>query len=176
MDWSDDDVDSVIDAWSEILPDLDLTPLDVMSRLRRVARDLHGIRESAFAAAGLRAWEFDILSNLRRAPNGESMTPSQLSAITSTATATATYRVDRLVARGMVTRTDHPDDLRSRLVTLLPEGRSRVDAAMRQLVGAEAELIRDLSRDQVATVVEALRTIAAVSSQASPRPGARRPR
>ena len=36
MDWSDDDVDDVIDAWSEILPDLDLTPLDVMSRLRRV--------------------------------------------------------------------------------------------------------------------------------------------
>ena len=175
MDWSDDDVDAVIDAWSEILPDLDLTPLDVMSRLRRVARDLHGVREAAFAAAGLRAWEFDILSNLRRAP-GESMTPSQLSAITATATATATYRVDRLVAREMVARTDHPDDLRSRLVTLLPEGRTRVDAAMRQLVAAEEELIRGLDRSQVATVVEALRTIATVSSQASPRPGARRPR
>ena len=177
MDWSDDDVDSVIDAWSEILPDLDLTPLDVMSRLRRVARDLQGIRERAFASAGLRAWEFDILSNLRRAPDGESMTPSQLSAATSTATGTSTYRVDRLVARGMVARTDHPDDLRSRLVTLLPEGRSAVDAAMRQLVGAEAELIRDLSRGQVATVVEALRTIATVSAKpAPPRTNGRRTR
>lgn len=167
MDWSDDDVDDVIDAWSEILPDLDLTPLDVMSRLRRVARDLHMIRERAFASAGLRAWEFDILSNLRKAPNGESMTPSQLSAVTSTATATATYRVDRLVARGMVARTENPDDLRSRLVTLLPEGRQRVEAAMRELVGAEAELINDLSRGQIATVVEALRTIATASQRAS---------
>ena len=104
MDWSDDDVDSVIDAWSEILPDLDLTPLDVMSRLRRVARELQGVREQALASAGLRAWEFDILSNLRRAPDGESMKPSQLSAATSTATGTSTYRVDRLVARGMVAR------------------------------------------------------------------------
>ena len=79
-------------------------------------------------------------------------------------------------ARGMVARTDHPDDLRSRLVTLLPEGRTRVDAAMRQLVSAEEELIRGLDRSQVATIVEALRTIATVSSKASPRPGARRPR
>ena len=68
MDWSDDDVDSVIDAWSEILPDLDLTPLDVMSRLRRVARDLQGIRERSFASAGLRAWEFDILPTAAWAP------------------------------------------------------------------------------------------------------------
>jgi hypothetical protein len=42
---------------------------------------------------------------------------------------------------------------------------------MRELVGAEAELVGDLSRTQVATVVEALRTIAAVSSRrGSPRP------
>ena len=171
MDWSDDDVDAVIDAWSEILPDLDLTPLDVMSRLRRVARDLQVVRERAFASAELRAWEFDILSNLRRAPNGESMTPSQLSAVTSTASATATYRVDRLVERGMVARPGHPDAHRSPQVTLLPEGRRRVEAAMRELVGAEAELVGDLSRTQVATVVEALRTIAAVSSRrGSPRP------
>ncbi|WP_254431371.1 MarR family winged helix-turn-helix transcriptional regulator [Agromyces sp. Marseille-P2726] len=170
MDWADDDVDSVIDAWSEILPDVDLTPLDVMSRLRRVARDLQVIRERAFASAELRAWEFDILSNLRRASNGESMTPSQLSAVTSTASATSTYRVDRLVERGMVARTDNPDDLRSRLVTLLPEGRRRVEAAMRELVGAEAALVADLSRNQVATVVEALRIIAAVSSRRAPRP------
>ena len=48
---------------------------------------------------------------------------------------------------------------------------------MRLLVGAEAELIRDLSRGQVATVVEALRTIAAVSAKpASPRTNGRRTR
>ena len=62
-------------------------------------------------------------------------------------------------------------------MTLLPEGRSAVDAAMRQLVGAEAELIRDLSRGQVATVVEALRTIATVSAKpAPPRTNRRRTR
>ena len=55
--------------------------------------------------------------------------------------------------------------------------RSAVDAAMRQLVGAEAELIRGLSRGQVATVVEALRTIATVSAKpAPPRTNGRRTR
>lgn len=157
----DDDVDDVIDAWSEILTDLDLTPLDVMSRMRRVAKDLQRVREQAFAAAELRAWEFDMLSQLRRARGSETMTPSQLSAATRTATATATYRVDRLIARGLVARTEHPDDQRSRLIVLLPDGRRRVDAAMRELVRAEAGMLEGLDRAELATVIAALRTIAA---------------
>lgn len=156
----DDDVDEVIDAWSEFLPDLDLTPLDVMSRMRRVARDLHHVRERAFASADLRAWEFDMLSQLRRARGDGTMTPSQLSAATRTATATATYRVDRLIARGLVERREHPDDQRSRLIVLLPEGRRRVDDAMRELVRAEAGMLEGLDRAQIASVIAALRAIA----------------
>jgi len=156
----DDDVDEVIDAWSEFLPDLDLTPLDVMSRMRRVARDLHHVREQAFASANLRAWEFDMLSQLRRARGDGTMTPSQLSAATRTATATATYRVDRLIARGLVERHEHPDDQRSRLIVLLPEGRRRVDDAMRELVRAEAGMLEGLDRAQIAAVIAALRAIA----------------
>ncbi|UOE42684.1 MarR family winged helix-turn-helix transcriptional regulator [Agromyces larvae] len=164
MAQADDDVDAIIDAWAEILPDLDLTPLDVMSRLRRVAIDLHRAREAAFAAAGLRVWEFDILSALRKAPGDGSMTPSELAKTTRTATGTITYRLDRLAARGLVSRTEHPDDQRSRLVAVLPEGRQRVEAAMRTLVGAESEMLSGLSRDQMATVIASLRIIAATAA------------
>ncbi|QAY73104.1 MarR family transcriptional regulator [Agromyces protaetiae] len=162
----EDDVDAIIDAWSEILPDVDLTPLDVMSRLRRVAGDLQRARERAFSAAGLRAWEFDILSLLRKAPGDGTMTPSQLSASTRTATGTITYRLDRLTARGLIARHGHPDDLRSRLIELLPEGRTRVEDAMRELVAAEARMLDGLTPAQVATVVESLRAIAATTAAA----------
>ena len=154
--------------------DLDLTPLDDVAPASRGPRPARGpggrVRRGRASRVGVR--------HPLEPPSGAGRVHDAIAAVGDhgTATATATYRVDRLVAREMVARTDHPDDLRSRLVMLLPEGRTRVDAAMRQLVAAEAELIRGLDRAQVATVVEALRTIATVSSKASPRPGARRPR
>lgn len=157
----DDEVDLIIDAWSTILPDVDLSPLDVMSRLRRVARDLQRVREAAFSASGLRAWEFDILSLLRRSPDDLSMTPSQLATWTTATSGTITYRIERLEERGYVARTDNPVDQRSRIVTLLPAGRERVESAMRTLVAAEARLLEGLSWNQVAGLIDALRTIGA---------------
>ncbi|GAA4765709.1 MULTISPECIES: MarR family winged helix-turn-helix transcriptional regulator [Microbacterium] len=157
----DDEVDLLIDAWSTILPDVDLSPLDVMSRLRRVARDLQRVREAAFSAAGLRAWEFDILSLLRRSPDGFSMTPSQLASWTTATSGTITYRIERLEERGYLVRTDNPADQRSRIVTLLPAGSERVESAMRVLVAAEADLLDGLTWNQVASLIESLRTIGA---------------
>jgi len=49
----DDEVDLLIDAWSRRLPDVDLTPLDVMSRLRRASIRLARLRSEAFATAEL---------------------------------------------------------------------------------------------------------------------------
>jgi DNA-binding MarR family transcriptional regulator len=68
--------------------------------------------------------------------------------------------VDRLIAHGLVERREHPDDQRSRLIVLLPEGRRRVDAAMRELVRAEARMLDGLDRAQIAGVISALRAIA----------------
>lgn len=158
----DDEVDLIIDAWSAILPDVDLSPLDVMSRLRRVARDLQRVRESAFSAAGLRAWEFDILSLLRRSPE-QAMTPSQLATWTTATSGTITYRIERLEERGYLARTDNPADQRSRIVTLLPAGRDRVESAMRTLVAKESTLLEGLSWTQVASLIDALRTIGATT-------------
>ena len=42
---------------------------------------------------------------------------------------TMTNRVDRLAARGLVTREEHPDDRRGVLVRLTDDGRRAVDAA-----------------------------------------------
>ncbi|WOF24625.1 MarR family transcriptional regulator [Microbacterium betulae] len=155
----DDEVDLIIDAWSTILPGVDLSPLDVMSRLRRVARDLQRVRETAFASSGLRAWEFDILSLLRRSPGEQSMTPSQLATWTTATSGTITYRIERLEERGYVVRTGNPVDQRSRIVTLLPDGRERVESAMRALVAEEARLLDGLSWTQVAALIDSLRTI-----------------
>ena len=52
--------------WRAERPDLDVAPLQVLSRVSRLARHLDRARRAAFAAHGLEPWEFDVLSALRR--------------------------------------------------------------------------------------------------------------
>ena len=63
---ADDDVDLLIDSWSGRLTSVDLTPLDVMSRLRRAALALAEVRRDVFKEAGLGDGEFEVLAALRR--------------------------------------------------------------------------------------------------------------
>ena len=62
-----DDVDRIVSAWRRERPDLDVHPLEVLSRVSRLARRLDRARGAAFAEHGLDGWEFDVLSALRRA-------------------------------------------------------------------------------------------------------------
>jgi DNA-binding MarR family transcriptional regulator len=156
----DDEVDLIIDAWSRRLPDVDLTPLDVMSRLRRVANRLGRLRESAFSGAGLAAWEFDVLAALRREEPPHELSPAQLIEATMIGSAAMTNRLDKLSLRGLVERMPNPRDRRSVLVRLTADGGTRVDDAMRRLAHREAEELRSLTREEQATLARLLRRLA----------------
>ncbi|WP_150957935.1 MarR family winged helix-turn-helix transcriptional regulator [Microbacterium testaceum] len=155
----DDEVDLLIDAWSQLLPDIDLTPLDVMSRLRRAAFHLSKLRAKAFASADIAVWEFDVLAVLRRA--GTELSATRLITATMIGSAAMTNRLDKLAERGLVNRRPNPSDGRAILVAITPEGIERVDAAMTELVRLEAEALRDVSRQDQALLASALRVLAA---------------
>ncbi len=155
----DDEVDLLIDAWSRRLPDVDLTPLDVMSRLRRASHRLGKLRAAAFAAAGLAAWEFDVLAALRRAEAPHEMNPAQLIEATMIGSAAMTNRLEKLTARGLLERRPNELDRRSILVRLTDEGASRVDAAMTELARREGEELRILSRADQADLARILRLL-----------------
>lgn len=153
----DDEVDLLIDAWSRRLPDVDLTPLDVMSRLRRASLRLGRLRAAAFAGAGLAAWEFDVLAALRRAEAPHEMSPAQLIEATMIGSAAMTNRLDKLTSRGLIERRPNDLDRRSILVRLTDEGSARVDAAMTELVRREGEELAGLSRQDQAALARILR-------------------
>jgi hypothetical protein len=67
---SGDGVDRIVGAWRHERPDLDVTPLAVLSRVSRLARRLDLARGEAFAEQDLEGWEFDVLSALRRTTAG----------------------------------------------------------------------------------------------------------
>lgn len=155
----DDEVDLLIDAWSRRLPDVDLTPLDVMSRLRRAANRLARLRADAFKSAGLASWEFDVLAALRREEPPHELNPAQLIEATMIGSAAMTNRLDNLSRRGLVERRPNPRDGRSVLVRLTGDGATHVDDAMRQLAASEGNELRGLTRDEQATLVRLLRRL-----------------
>lgn len=141
-----DEVDRIVDAWGRQRPDLDFSPLEVLSRVDRLSRHLDRARREAFRRSDLEPWEWDVLSALRRAGEPYQLSPKQLLQQTLVSSGTMTNRIDRLVGRRLVRREADPGDGRSILVTLTEEGRTRVDAAITRLVDAEALLLGVLSR------------------------------
>ena len=140
-----DEVDRIVDAWERERPDLDFAPLQVLSRVGRLSRHLDRARRAAFAASDLDSWEFDVLSALRRAGAPYELSPKALLQQTLVSSGTMTNRIDRLVQRELVERKADPEDGRGILVCMTTLGRERVDAAISQLVLAEAELLEGLS-------------------------------
>jgi DNA-binding MarR family transcriptional regulator len=140
-----DEVDRLVAAWARERPDLDVRPLEVLSRVTRLARHLDRARRTAFAAHGLEVWEFDVLAALRRAGRPYALSPGRLLEQTMVTSGTMTNRVDRLESRGLVQRLPDPADRRGVRVRLTPRGKDRVDAALSDLLERERSLLAGLS-------------------------------
>jgi DNA-binding MarR family transcriptional regulator len=154
-----DEVDRIVEAWQRERPDLDVAPLTILSRVLRLARHLDLARGSAFAEHDLEGWGFDVLSALRREGAPYQLCPGQLVAQTLVTSGTMTNRVDRLAARGLVSRGPDPSDRRGVKVTLTTAGRTVVDAAMADLLDRERILLNQLSPSEQGHLAELLRQL-----------------
>lgn len=156
-----DDVDRLVTAWRRERPDLDVTPLEVFSRVTRLARHLDLARRSAFIRHDLEVWEFDVLAALRRAGAPYVLSPGRLLAQTLVTSGTMTNRIDRLASKRLVERRPDPNDRRGVRVHLTPAGRKRVDAAMADLIAGERELLAGLGAGEQAQLAGLLRQLLA---------------
>jgi DNA-binding MarR family transcriptional regulator len=156
-----DEVDRLVAAWQRERPDLDVSPLEVLSRVSRLARHLDRARRSAFAERELETWEFDVLAALRRAGSPYELSPGQLLTHTLVTSGTMTNRIDRLAGRGLVVRRPDPADRRGVLVTLTETGRAQVDAALSDLLGQERAILNGLTATDRQNLATLLRTVTA---------------
>lgn len=156
-----DEVDDLVEAWQRERGDLDLTPVEVFSRIGRLARLLDLARRRAFADHGIEHWEFDVLAALRRAGGSYELSPGRLIRETLVTSGTMTNRVDRLETRGLVERFPDPNDRRGVLVRLTAEGRRTVDGAFEALLEAERRLLADLPARDLKQLAGHLRALMA---------------
>ena len=99
----------------------------------------------------------DALAALRRSGEPFSLSPGQLVRETLVTSGTMTNRVDRLAARGLVERDDHPGDRRGVLVRLTDTGRAKVDAALADLLAAEQTILASIDKADQDQLVRTLR-------------------
>jgi DNA-binding MarR family transcriptional regulator len=154
-----DEVDELVAQWQAQRPDLDIEPMQVLSRVSRLARHLDIARRGAFASQSLQTWEFDVLSALRRVGPPFQLTPGALLRATLVTSGTMTNRIDRLAAAGLVRREPDPRDRRGVLVTLTEHGKAAVDAALAGLLDRERKLLASLDGEQRGMLADLLRRL-----------------
>ncbi|MGB7449598.1 MAG: MarR family transcriptional regulator [Ornithinimicrobium sp.] len=159
MPEADDEVDRIVAAWRRERPGLDVGPLEVLSRVSRLARHLDLARREAFGASELESWEFDVLAALRRSGPPYRLSPRDLLRQTMVSSGTMTNRVDRLVARALVQRVSSTLDGRAVPVQLTDAGLGLVDAAMERLLERERGLMGSVPEHEQHDVARILRAL-----------------
>lgn len=112
-----------------------------------------------FETYGLQLWEFDILATLLRSGPPYRLTPGALSRSSMITSGAVTNRIQRLVAKGLVTRETDPTNLRSVWITLTDEGRELVGSIMAGHVENEARLLNALTADEQRQLADLLRKL-----------------
>lgn len=141
----EDAVDRVLAQWGRERPDLDVRAMAVIGRIGRAEAILDKRVGAALAEHDLLPGEFDLLATLRRAGSPHRLAVGQMLASTMVTSGAVTNRLNRLVAKGFVTRETDPTNRRSVLVTLTDHGLAVVDAALARHVENERALLGALS-------------------------------
>lgn len=147
-----DQVDKVREQWNRERPDLDVTPMVLIGRFKRIAQHLRQGMEQTFAAHGLNGASFDVLATLRRSGEPYRLSPGDLLATMMVTSGTMTNRIDQLEKVGYVERIRNTEDGRSVLISLTDKGFDLIDGAVTAHVETQARLTSGLSKAETATL------------------------
>jgi DNA-binding MarR family transcriptional regulator len=146
-----------VEQWRRERPDLDVSPMAVLGRLRQAATMISRTRlDPLFEKFGLQSGEFDVLATLRRSGAPFALTPTALYEATMVTSGAMTNRLDRLEKAGLIARTPHPEDRRGVIVQLTGKGRALIDEAVTAHVENEHNVLSGLTREEQDRLAELL--------------------
>jgi DNA-binding MarR family transcriptional regulator len=153
-------VDDTIRDWRSRRPDLDFSPLEVVSRLLRAAHYLQARLDDVAAAYGLsHTGDLDVLTDLDRAGPPYERTPTELAEAQLVTAGGMTVRLNRLQAAGLIERRPNPHDGRGILVRLMPLGENLAADALAIIIDTQASGIRGLEHSQQTVLADLLREL-----------------
>jgi len=154
-----DHVDLILEQWAEQRPDLDASPMAVLGRLKRLTQLADTELRRNYARHDLDSASFDVLATLRRSNSEHRLTPAGLMRSSMVTSGAITQRLDRLEARGLVSRKPSETDGRGVEVTLTAEGLRLIDGVLPTHLETEERLLAALSKAEREQLAETLRTL-----------------
>jgi DNA-binding MarR family transcriptional regulator len=154
-----DSVDALLASWAQRRPDLDFSPVGIVSRLARVRGHLDAALHAVFAAHGLSAADFGVLVTLARVDEGRGVTQRRLMDELGLTSGTISVRMDRLVEQGLVDRRVDPDSRRNTLITLTDRGRALFERVAPAHLANERRLLAALDPDEQEALAGLLRKL-----------------
>ena len=125
-----DIVDELLCQWANERPKMNVSALGIVVRVQMLGKLLQQRTSDALKRHGLKHWEYDVLSVLRRQGEPFEMQATEIARAALLTTGAMTTRIDGLEEKGLVRRRQGKVDRRSVLVRLTRKGKSVVDAAI----------------------------------------------
>jgi DNA-binding MarR family transcriptional regulator len=154
-----DGVDRILEQWRRERPDLDPSPIGVVGRISRLARELELRLEPVYRAHGLEPGWHDVLATLRRAGAPYRLRVTDLTSELMLTSSGTTKRLDRLERAGLVQRGPDPNDRRGTLITLTPKGLELMHELTAAHLENERRLISSLAEHEQEELARLLRTL-----------------
>ena len=165
-----DHVDHLIEQWRDVLPQLDVSPMEIIARIFRLSRMLEREADALYADFGLNRALFGVLAALRRAGPPYQLSPTDLYNSLLITSGAVTNRLERLTAAGLVKRVPDPKDGRSLLVALTPKGRRLIERVLTLHYERERELLSPLAPRQRKALAGELRRLLLAFEDGGPPP------
>ncbi|WP_316016141.1 MarR family transcriptional regulator [Roseobacter sp. HKCCA0434] len=142
-----DHVDRILAQWRAERPDLDVAPMGLLGRLKRLTDRVTEETGRVFRAHDLTPAGFDVLATLRRSGPPYALSPSSLISWTMVTSGTMTNRLDRLEAAGLVERRRDPEDGRGSLVALTDAGFALIEQVVAEHVANQHRIVASLPQE-----------------------------
>jgi DNA-binding MarR family transcriptional regulator len=154
-----DGVDLILEQWRRERPDLDPSPIGVVGRVSRLARELEQRLEPVYREHGLEPGWHDVLATLRRTGPPYRVRPTEFTSALMLTSSGTTKRLDRLERAGLITREPDPDDRRGTLIALTPAGRELIDTVTEAHLENERRLLGALTGSEQQRLADLLRKL-----------------
>jgi DNA-binding MarR family transcriptional regulator len=154
-----DTVDRLLQQWRAERPDLDISRLGLAIRIEMLAKLMHREMAKSLAKLGLKTWEYDVLSALRRQGEPFELPATELAKASLLTSGAMTTRIDHLESRGLVTRERDPEDRRGVRIGLTRQGLALIDNAIQARLSAAETGLGCLTRKERLSADAALRKL-----------------
>ncbi|MEL0607518.1 MarR family transcriptional regulator [Vibrio echinoideorum] len=143
-----DAIDRVVEQWAKEKPELETEPMAMMGRIMRIAKYMETQVAELHKKYDMKLGEFDVLATLRRSGKPYRLTPSELIGSMMLTSGAMTNRLDKLEAKGLISREHSKEDRRSVSVQLTKDGLILIDQMMTEHVETQKKLVKSLSASQ----------------------------